>query len=485
MYARILRSLSRYRIALFGLALSLIYWFVGPLGYMILNPGLTFLEAMAFFDRALFLMRATIALLILGAGFYTQYWSNKHDATARALEHRLALEGLLAGLSTRLVSAAPEATDDEIGQALQSIGRFVEADRSYIDLYSADLGFIQKVYEWHAPEVEPRYREVEGLPLDPFLWTMSRLKQNEIVHVPSVATLPMEAAAEKAVWESLGIKSLIAVPMISGATQVGFLGLNAERVRRDWLGEDIQMLRLVGEIICGFLMRIRAEERNRQQLAQLNALREIGLEITAQLDLKELLHSVTSRATELLASDSGVLCLHRPDMDALEVAVFAGAEQAPIGTIVRRGEGVSGRVWDSGQPLIVNEYTRWGARAAILGDAPWTTIMGVPVCYGDQFLGTLGVASQKQRVFSPEDLEILNLLARQAAIAIRNARLVQALQENEDRYRIISELTSDYAFAFGISTSKAALAPQMGHRVSDAATGLPSYRTGGARSMEL
>jgi PAS domain S-box-containing protein len=146
-----------------------------------------------------------------------------------------------------------------------------------------------------------------------------------------------------------------------------------------------------------------------------------------------------------------VFCLYRADLDALEVSVLAGTEQSPVKTIVHRGEGLAGRVWDSGQPLIVNEYARWGARAAILADHPWTAMMCVPVRYGDQFLGTLGVATEKQRSFSPEDAEFLSLLARQAAIAIRNARLVQALQESEDRYRIVSELTSDFAYAMRIA----------------------------------
>jgi len=172
--------------------------------------------------------------------------------------------------------------------------------------------------------------------------------------------------------------------------------------------------------------RKQAEEEIRQRTAQLKALHQVSLELTTQLDLDTLLRSIVSRAIELLDASSGGLYLHRPERDVLEWAMAVGPHLAPIGTILRRGEGLSGRVWETGEPLIVDDYQHWEGRAVVYEGYPWTAIVGVPVRWGEEFLGVLNVLTDPPRTFSPSDAELLSLFAAQAAIAIQNARLFQA-----------------------------------------------------------
>jgi PAS domain S-box-containing protein len=177
----------------------------------------------------------------------------------------------------------------------------------------------------------------------------------------------------------------------------------------------------------------RAEEI-RQRTAQLEALRQVGLEITAQLDLDALLRSIVSRAMALVGGTSGGLYLYRPERDVLEWAMAVGPNQPPIGTILHRSEGLSGKVWKTGEPLIVDDYQQWAGRAAIYEGYPWTTVMAVPVRWGKGFLGVLNVLADPPHTFSPADAELLSLFANQAAIAIANARLFeQAQQEIAER----------------------------------------------------
>jgi len=201
--------------------------------------------------------------------------------------------------------------------------------------------------------------------------------------------------------------------------------------------------------------RRRAEEEIRQRTSQLEALREVGLELIAQLDLDTLLHSIVSWAVDLVGGTGGGLYLYRPDRDALEWVVSIGPTAAPPGIILRRGEGLSGKVLETGEAALINDYQRWKGRSDAWEDYALTACVGVPVRWRDEFLGVLNVNTTAPIAFSPADAELLSLLATQAAIAIRNARLYEAVQrelaerrqavetlrESEEQFRRIVEGT--------------------------------------------
>ncbi len=202
----------------------------------------------------------------------------------------------------------------------------------------------------------------------------------------------------------------------SGAAMAGMPHI-AERVLREW--EHITA-------------RKQAEEGIRQRTAQLEALREIGLELIAQLDLDALLRSIVSRAIELLGGSMGGIDLYQPERDVLEWTAAIGSDMAPLGTTLHRGEGLSGKVLETGKPLIVDDYQHWEGRAASWEGYPISGVVGAPVRWGEDFLGVLIVYADSPGAFSPADAELLSLLATQAAIAIRNARVLQAEQEQRE-----------------------------------------------------
>ncbi len=177
----------------------------------------------------------------------------------------------------------------------------------------------------------------------------------------------------------------------------------------------------------------RAEEEIRRQTAQLEALRETGFALTAQLDLDALLHAIALRAVELVGGSEGGLYLYRPDRDVLEWAMAIGPNMAPLGTVLHRGEGLCGSIWATGEPLIVDDYSRWEGRADVYEGYPFTATMGVPIRWGEEFLGVLNVNAGDPHTFSSDDADLLGLFATQAAIAIRNARLYEESQRQSRR----------------------------------------------------
>ena len=83
----------------------------------------------------------------------------------------------------------------------------------------------------------------------------------------------------------------------------------------------------------------------------------------------------------------------------------------------------------TGQTVVSNQPVRsWGAlvpgTAATLA-AQLVSEIAIPMVHGDHTLGVLIVQSEKRGAFSDEDLELLSIIARQAGVAIENARLFE------------------------------------------------------------
>ena len=210
------------------------------------------------------------------------------------------------------------------------------------------------------------------------------------------------------------------------ATQVGDKEFITE-TRKIPICEGGRVTRVI-TIVRDITERRRAEEELRRRTAQLEALRQVSLELTAQLNLDELLHSIVSLSVSLLDGSAGAFERYRPDLDMLEWAASVNVEHPPPKSFLRRGEGLAGKVWEKGAPLIIEDYQHWEGRVPGWEDSQFQAVIGVPVRWGEEFLGVLEVNAAPPRTFSPHDAELLSLLATQAAIAIRNATLYEQIQ---------------------------------------------------------
>ncbi|MEE8389707.1 MAG: GAF domain-containing protein, partial [Anaerolineae bacterium] len=124
-------------------------------------------------------------------------------------------------------------------------------------------------------------------------------------------------------------------------------------------------------------------------------------------------------------------------------------DQAITGTAIRPGEGIAGKVWESGEPLTVDNYRHWEGRTTVYDDYNFQAVVGVPVRWGSadaggEPLGVLDVLADAPRTFSPDDVKLMCLFAAQAAIAIQNARLYEQVQQHaEELERRVAERTSE------------------------------------------
>ncbi len=192
--------------------------------------------------------------------------------TDTALQHRLVFEELVTGLSTEFARIESGQLDDAVYGALAEVGRFTGVDHSYLFQFSDDLVRADGTHEWCANGISPGLQNLQNILCASFPWWMQKLHAGENIIIQSVAGLPMEAQAEKQFFQARNIRSLLAVPIYCGHRIFGFLGFDSVRTEKEWIHEDIQLLRTVSEIIGIAKMRQMNEKALRQSEARLRTL---------------------------------------------------------------------------------------------------------------------------------------------------------------------------------------------------------------------
>ncbi len=162
-----------------------------------------------------------------------------------------------------------------------------------------------------------------------------------------------------------------------------------------------------------------------KRIKELDSLRATLTDISSQLDVNVLLKEIVKRATYLLNAEMGEIGLYDPEQEGLRILVSENMKADTVGSLVKIGEGVIGRVAETRQPLVLSDYLSWKAKQK--DDKDETPLIGlaVPMLAGDnELLGVIGVGDNNpNRAFTDNDIRLLNLFAQQATIALRNAQL--------------------------------------------------------------
>ncbi|NBD36850.1 MAG: GAF domain-containing protein, partial [Chloroflexi bacterium] len=156
--------------------------------------------------------------------------------------------------------------------ALQEVGKFTNVDRSYVFLYAKDKTRMSCTHEWCAPGVASHQDLLQDIPADALSWSNAIIFRGEVLHIPRVSELPPEANAEREEFESQGIQSLLATPMIYQGETIGLLGFDAVRTEKKWTAGDIRLLRTLGAIFINALERKRADEALQESQRMLSTL---------------------------------------------------------------------------------------------------------------------------------------------------------------------------------------------------------------------
>jgi len=186
------------------------------------------------------------------------------------------------------------------------------------------------------------------------------------------------------------------------------------------------------------LMQTEAERDQLRKLTEeLQALAEVGRAVNSTLDLDAVLHTIISRASQLAATEGGLIYEYDDVTDQLRLRAVQNFEQELASALharpLRKGEGVGGRVVDTRTPFQVPDITAEGAYQVHIRDtlvsAGYRALLAVPLIREERVIGAFLVGRKQPGEFSRETVELLTTFASQSALAIENARLFRQLEQ--------------------------------------------------------
>jgi formate hydrogenlyase transcriptional activator len=184
--------------------------------------------------------------------------------------------------------------------------------------------------------------------------------------------------------------------------------------------------------------------RNAQELAscqQYRALLAVAEAITSHRDLHALFHDLADRLHQVVRFDHLILVLHDGASNTMRRHILEPSAPIDAPSIMAVEEGPAGWVWQNQQPLIIPnlaEETRWPRLLEPLKQTIGS-LCYVALTTARHRLGALGFASKQTAAY---DVDFLQLVANQVAVAVENAlafACIEKLKEKLTREKVYLE----------------------------------------------
>ncbi len=261
-------------------------------------------------------------------------------------------------------------------------------------------------------------------------------------------------------YADLGTRRVLGVPLKVGNRVIGVINVSDDQKTGPFDEDQVRLLSLFADQVAVAVENARLVEALRQQNEYLAALQETMLDLISRLNLDNLLENIVKRAGQLLGTPHCYLDLVEPETGRLKPKIGVGALSQSLQFEVKPGEGVAGTVWQTGQPVVIDDYDAWPDRVQDFSPSTIHAVIGVPMLSGSQVTGVLGLAYDftTDQAFGQQSVELLSQFARLAAIAIENAHLFeQAQREIADRKRAEEAEREQRVLAEALRAAAAAL----------------------------
>ena len=223
-------------------------------------------------------------------------------------------------------------------------------------------------------------------------------------------------------------KSWMGVPLRAGEQVVGAMAIQNYEAEGVYSTDDLDLFSAIASQIAVAVRNAQLYEDVQRRAREMEAIASAGRDLTSTLDLQTLLGRIAERVREMLTDDSVAIFFEREGGEAFTAAAASGRVAIPLSSFtLRRGTGILGSILLTGRSENI-EDTRADPRAVHIPGTEDTRkgekLLATPLFSEDRVIGVMGVwRTAEEPAFTPQDLEFLEGIGRQASVAIRNAQL--------------------------------------------------------------
>jgi two-component system, sensor histidine kinase PdtaS len=221
-------------------------------------------------------------------------------------------------------------------------------------------------------------------------------------------------------------QSFLSVPMLAKNEVIGVLNVKTRAPHR-YSPKQIRLLSAIAAQAAASMEGARLQESMSTKLTQLSAISEVSKTITSNLYLEEILQLIVAMTAKTMSFRICSIML----FDAEKQELVIKATQSKSADYVKKpnlkiGESIAGRALKEGRVLTILDVKRAPEYRFpdIAEKEGLCSMICVPLQVKDRTIGVLNCYTSRPRVFSQEEINLLQTLSNHAAIAIENAKLM-------------------------------------------------------------
>jgi GAF domain-containing protein len=228
-------------------------------------------------------------------------------------------------------------------------------------------------------------------------------------------------------------QSYLTIPVIAANGRlIGVITMHTEAPHR-FDDDDLILMNTLSVLIAPAVENAELYERQRRQVEVLNSLAEAGHAVVQTSSLRHVLHRLASAAAALVGADrSAILALDEPALHLTVEASYGSSSAEMVGGPPRSvpADGAWGRLLGATVPTILSRRDHHEVFTALDVLAPGCRgALVAPMRISDTVVGTLLCFSRSPDSLRRDDADLIAMIASQAALAVQNARLIEALTE--------------------------------------------------------
>ena len=233
--------------------------------------------------------------------------------------------------------------------------------------------------------------------------------------------------------------SMIFAPLNTGTETIGTLSVQSTH-EHAYSQHDFDTLTVIGAQAAIAVQNARLYEASRRSARRHQALLKVAETINGSLQLSSVLNAVLDSIREVLPYHLAAIMMPDTKSNELHAVGSVGelSEERRRELRVPMGQGVTGKVLETGKPLVIQDVRKHSGYIA--GSNETLSEAAVPLKRGDTVVGVLNVERSEVNSFEDEDVDLLMLFATQAAIAIENARLFEDQQNRVRQMQTIQNI---------------------------------------------
>jgi formate hydrogenlyase transcriptional activator len=261
----------------------------------------------------------------------------------------------------------------------------------------------------------------------------------------------------------VGVRSLAMVPLTTAQHRLGAMGFG-RLVPQAITDTELQFMQRVGSQVAVAVdnaLNYQASQAYQTQLAlerdRLRVLLEVNNVLVATRELSEVFRGIVTSLERVIHHDYTSLALVEPGTGLLKIYALdfpSNPEIFKAETIVPADDSPAGRAIASGKPLVVSGAALDAYKTEIVRTLRTEGLQSaccIPLTNQGRTFGTLNLASRRDDAFRPEDVELLQQVSAQIAIAVENAlafRQIDALKDKlaEEKLYLEEEIRSEFNF---------------------------------------